>query len=151
MSNSALLLDRYFFVKTLLEAQSKADLKAINSIETSVELSKAEGKPRDYLISLTVRLLPHEESQPCYLGEFVVMGFFKVHPDYPAEKCDKLVSVNGASILYGVVREMAANLTARGPWPMLTLVAMNFSDVLGDMATAKEVSECQTPPEKPGA
>jgi preprotein translocase subunit SecB len=151
MSNSPLLLDRYFFVKTLLEAQSKADLKAINSIETNVELSKAEGKPGDYLISLTVRLLPHEESQPAYLGEFVVMGFFKVHSEYPAEKCDKLVSVNGASMLYGVVREMVANLTARGPWPMLTLVAMSFSDVLGDMATAKEVSECQTPPEKPGA
>lgn len=143
MSNSPLQLDRYFFVKTSLEAQTKADLKAINSIETNVELSKAEGKPRDYLLSLTVRLLPHEESQPGYLGEFVVMGFFKVHSEYPDQKCDNLVSVNGASMLYGVVREMVANLTARGPWPMLTLVAMNFSDVLGGGISSKEVSQNQ--------
>ena len=148
MSDSPLLLDRYFFVKTSLEAQSKADLKAINSIETSVELSKAEGKPKDYLISLTVRLLPHEENQPGYLGEFVVMGFFKVHSEYPEDKCDKLVAVNGASILYGVVREMVANLTARGPWPMLTLVATSFSDVLDEMTMAKEVSESQKRPAK---
>lgn len=148
MSNSSLLLDRYFFVKTLLEAQTKADPKAINSIETNVELSQAEGKPRDYLISLTVRLLPHEESQPGYLGEFVIVGFFKVHSEYPDEKCDKLVAVNGASMLYGAVREMVANLTARGPWPALTLASMNFSDVRDGETPSKANSERQEPPTK---
>lgn len=148
MNHSPLLLDRYFFVKTVLEAQSKANLKAINSIETNVELSKAEGKPRDYLASLTVRLLPHEESQPAYLGEFIVMGFFSVHSDYPDEKCDRLVSVNAASMLYGVVREMVANLTARGPWPMLTLVAMNFANTQDGEKSPKAASECQKAPSK---
>ncbi len=140
MSPSSLLLERYFFVKALLEAQTKADPKAFNSIETNVELSRAEGKPRDYLISLTVRLLPHEESQPAYLGEFVVMGFFKVHEGYPEEKCDNLVAVNGASMLYGAVREMVANLSARGPWPMLTLVTANFVEDVVKKAKVKKRS-----------
>jgi preprotein translocase subunit SecB len=135
MSNSPLLLKRYFFVTASLKAQTKGDPKAVNRIETKVEVSKPEGHPNDYLVSLNVRIEPHDDTVPCYLGEFRVLGFFGVHENYPSEKCTKLVAVNGASILYGAVREMVANLTARGPWPMVTLVSINFSEGADGQAT----------------
>jgi preprotein translocase subunit SecB len=31
-------------------------------------------------------------------------------------------------MLYGAVRELVCNLTARGPYPMVTLATMNFQD-----------------------
>lgn len=143
MSQCPLLLDRYFFVKTALEAQVKGDLEAINTIETKTEVSKAEGKPGEYLVSLTVRLVPTEDNTPCYLGEFVAVGFFQVHPDYPRDKCDRLAAVNGAAILYAAVREMVSNLSARGPWPMLTLAAMNFTQTSEPKSRKSEETEEQ--------
>jgi preprotein translocase subunit SecB len=129
MSQSPLQLDRYFFVKISLEANAKGDPKAVYNIEAKTDVSRDESQERHYLVSLTVRLTPLDEAQPCYVGEVVVMGYFQVHQDYPAEKCDKLVAMNGASMLYGAVREMVSNLSARGPWPMVVLAPMNFADL----------------------
>jgi preprotein translocase subunit SecB len=137
MNHSPLQLERYFFVKASLQAQPKGDPQALNSVQTQFEVSQASERPNDYMVSLTVRLMPLENNSPAYIGEFIVVGFFKVHETYPKDKCAKLVGVNGAGILYGVVREMVANLTARGPFPMLGLVSLNFNDAIKEAVLPK--------------
>jgi preprotein translocase subunit SecB len=140
MSQSPLLLDRYFFVKISLEANAKGDPKAAYNIEAKTDVSRDESQQRRYLVSLTVRLTPLGEAQPSYLGEVVVIGYFQVQRDYPEERCDQLVAMNGSSMLYGAVREMVSNLSARGPWPMVMLAPMNFRELNRPEKTGIEVT-----------
>lgn len=149
MNHSPLQLKHYFFSKASILAQPKGDPAAINGIETKIGVGRINESPDDYLVSLTVRLVPLEENNPCYLGEFVAIGVFAVHPGYPKEGRDKLVGVNGASVLYGAIREMVANLSARGPWPMLTLVAMNFADDFAEPNPGKSPGKPEAPQLQP--
>jgi hypothetical protein len=91
-------------------------------------------------------LLPSEGNVPFYTGEFVAVGFFRVRPDFPADQATKLVAVTGTSMLYGAVREMVANLTARGPAPMLNLVSVAFTDTpIEEDPKLCEVVKARTP------
>jgi preprotein translocase subunit SecB len=148
MNHSPLQLEHHFFTKVELIANQKdVDPQAINNIEAKVDAgcssppSDPEAAKRylpQYRVSLTVRLSRFDQRTPAYTGEFVACGYFRVHPGYPSQKCANLVAVNGASLLYGAVREMVANLTARGPYPKVTLVSLNFNDLL--------ISQADSPP-----
>jgi len=62
-------------------------------------------------------------------GEIEFEGIFAVHPKYPDDKIEDLVRMNGGAILYGAVRELVLNLTARskhGPFEMPTIDARMF-------------------------
>jgi len=139
MKRSPLGLDRYFFTKVVIEAQGDADPSAVNQLSAKVDARKAI-PPTDpqllklfvphYRVTLTVRLLPDDTGKvPYYTGEIVIHGFFRISRTIPPEKRDKIAAVNGAGLLFGAVREMVANLTARGPNPMVTLISLNFSDM----------------------
>jgi len=56
----------------------------------------------------------------------VVEARLRVHPGYPAEKRAQLVQVTGASLAYGMAREVIANLTARGPHGTFLLPSISF-------------------------
>jgi len=138
MTQSPLLLERYFFTKVSIDAQANGDITAVNGLETKVDVKKSRppidpeklaGYQDHYLVTLTLGLAPLDEKIPTYIGQFVVVGYFRVAPSYTREEHDRLVAINGASILFGVIREMVANITARGPFPMLTLISLNFSDL----------------------
>lgn len=127
MSQSALQLERYFFSKISIEASKQIQNLSQIGAETRVETARNHSDQNRYLLSLTVTLTPPQNAPASYRGEVQVLGFFLVQPDVPRDKQEKLVSVTGASILYGAAREMIANVTARGPWPAVTLPWLNFS------------------------
>ena len=77
------------------------------SVDSDVRLSEAnDGK--DWIIVLSVKLKQNEEAkQPsAYKADVTVLGQFSVDSGYPAGKTPRMVAVTGASLLYGVVREM---------------------------------------------
>lgn len=125
---SVLQLERHFF--TLIELKTNPDAKAegVQNVVCTLEIKKASDDVRRHQVTLKVKIEKDEGSlaSPYYSGIVEVVGFFKV-----AENCkhdvDKLVHISGASVLYGSVRELVCNLTARGPWPMVTLPTMNFT------------------------
>lgn len=130
MSKSALQLERYFFIKVNIEAQQEGPENSGGVISTKLEVSKNNEDPSRYMVGLTVILTVNEGKTAPYVGEVTVVGMFHIAspPDkLDAQKHDELVAVNGASILYGVAREMITNITARGPWPAVTLPCMNFN------------------------
>jgi preprotein translocase subunit SecB len=56
-------------------------------------------------------------------------GAFEIHPDYPAEKLEELVRMNGGALLYGAAREMVIMLTSRcknGPLDLPSVDAKMF-------------------------
>ncbi len=70
-----------------------------------------------------------EENPTPYTGKFVVIGKFKLDPNFPEETAEQMVQLNAGSLLYGTIREMVINLTSRslhGPARIPTLDARTF-------------------------
>lgn len=100
-------------------------------IRATVGTARREGQdedPRDFLVNLEV-VIDNKEGKPTPYGIDVgVVGVFNVLPSLAKEKRHDLVTVNGASILYGVIREIVLLLTSRFSAGALTLPGMNFED-----------------------
>src|SRR5260370_6646928 len=130
MSQSVLQLERYFISKVQIEAVQKSSFPTEIGASTKLEVARNNQEPHRYVVSLTVTLAACDQKPPPYVGEVQVIGFFQVDPELSADKQAQIASVNAASILYGVAREMIANVTARGPWPAVTppCVTFNSSD-----------------------
>jgi preprotein translocase subunit SecB len=129
MSLSSLQLERYFFVKVNVQAHERGPGDSSGKFSTKLEVSRNNNDSTRYLVGLTVTLAAEEGKLASYYGEVVVMGLFHVSMSpgmSDLQKVEELVSVNGASILYGVIREMVANVTSRGPWPPVLLPCVNF-------------------------
>jgi preprotein translocase subunit SecB len=61
-----------------------------------------------------------------------VRGIVRMHltkPDGQAEERRVLALVNGASLLYGTVREMVSSITSRSAHGPLLLPSLNFQDL----------------------
>jgi preprotein translocase subunit SecB len=55
-----------------------------------------------------------------------MLGVFLVLNGYPEEKIERLVKVNGPSMLYGALREIVKALTSRGPYGAIVLPSPSF-------------------------
>jgi preprotein translocase subunit SecB len=129
--NSPLQLSRLVFTKVHVDS-STPTIEGNSEIMTSATLgANLDNKnDRHSLLKLLVRFGPAEGKPNVYSGELEVVGEFLVAPEYPLEKAPLLAFVNGASILYGAVREMVTNITARSPLGIpLVLSSMSFTDV----------------------
>jgi preprotein translocase subunit SecB len=50
-----------------------------------------------------------------------------VHPNWPDDKIDALVSSNAPALLYGAIREMVVNLTGRSKHGSIHLQTVRFA------------------------
>ncbi len=130
MIKSPLTLEMYFFTNIRMEAQTEAEGEIGEGvIRTYLHSSQHEEDPRSWRVILGLKQSGDKEKGcPYYTFLFEVAGLFSVDEDYPAEKTEQLIRVNGAAVLYGAIREMAANLSARGPYPSITLPTVTFLD-----------------------
>lgn len=118
-------------------------------VEAKLGTATKEGQnkdPRDFLIDLEISIDNKEGKPTPYMVDVGVVGIFNVLPSLPAERRRDLITVNGASILYGVVRELVLSLTSRFLAGPLTLPGMNFQDHVEDgpnmaVAESKESSD----------
>ena len=76
---------------------------------------------------MKLSILPKDGSKPTYTGEVHAVGVFRVLVGVPSEEVAKLVEVNGASLLFGAIRELVLNLSGRGPWPAVCLSTVSFA------------------------
>lgn len=84
--------------------------------------------PRDFLIQLGVTVDNVEGRASPYQFDIGAAGYFEMSPKIAMPEREDLAVVNGAGLIYGAMREMVANITARC-WPgMLVLPSMNFAD-----------------------
>lgn len=127
---SALTLEKHFFSR--IELRPNPTAKPEGSLRTvcTVTMGQAAEDPLHFQLTLSTVFEdePNAVSKPYYSGAIEVVGFFRVSPLYKEDHL-RLVHISGASLLYGAVRELLCNLTARGPWPMVTLPTMSFSPV----------------------
>jgi preprotein translocase subunit SecB len=128
MKNSPLQLEQYCVTAVHLDANPEAPVKdqVQWSISTKSDLATHRDDPRRWKVDLTVSFHSVDEANSPYTGTVSFVGFFAVEKTYPEEKVRMLVETNAPSVLFGSAREMVANLTARGPWPMVMLPTQSF-------------------------
>lgn len=91
--------------------------------------------PLKKMLVLQVTLTAEDPAAPPpYEVDVTARGFFRVHEGYPKDRADLLIEVNGASILYGAVRELVSNFTARSMRGTLILESLSFAPSVADLA-----------------
>jgi len=131
MIPSPLSLDHYYFTKIDVTAAAASNpIEAGDGvIHNRVDIKKHKDHPRKFMLTFGLRQKAEKDkTPPAYTFEFEVVGIVTVIDEYPEEKIDTLVKVNGPAILYAAIREMVANLTARGPFPAVALPTVTFLD-----------------------
>lgn len=84
------------------------------------------------------------DEKPCpYLIDMKAVGLFEVSEQVPAEEQEKFVYENGASLVYGAIREMVSTVSARSAYGSLMLPTASFFGAFEERA-GKEVMEADS-------
>ena len=130
MIGSPLQMSRYFVTDCQVTAAKHFKPKdgvVLNADLLSLEPSfQALENERQWEITLRAKFQPGPKVNAPYFFVLEIVGFFQVEPQYPPERLDALVRVNGPSVLYGVAREIIRDLTCRGPYPPMFLPSASF-------------------------
>lgn len=130
MIPSPMSLDSHFFTHIELKASGVEPDKAGEGVLVHrLHCMRHKEHPRKFMVSLGLKQTDDKEKgSPLYTFQFDVIGMVTVRDDYPEDKVETLARVNGAALLYAAIREMAANLSGRGPFPIVNLPTVSFID-----------------------
>lgn len=133
MKAPPLQLERYFFTRTVANANPGFDPVAAGNagdvdrdVDVQVHLFRNDADPHEYQLTLAIVPVQVGDASPPYELEVEVIGFFTVNPSFERPDIDRLVQVNGASLLYSAAREYVMTVTSRGPWGPFLLPTVNF-------------------------
>ncbi len=145
MKLSPLQLEGYFLTELSFQADPAHDPgKPIQFHEhdlavepTTTPLSDQE---RRWQVTLKIRLQPRRESNSPYFLSLSLVGVVWAAPQIPADRLESLIRTNGPSMLYGAAREMVRDLTARGPYPALSLPSVSFLNEAAEGGEARSTA-----------
>jgi preprotein translocase subunit SecB len=106
--------------------------KLAMSAETGLALLDEQEKYTDFGVKLNLRVGPKEAAQAPYNIQVSVRGTVRMHltqAQGQAEERRVRALVNGASLLYGAVREMVSTITSRSAHGPLLLPSLSFQDL----------------------
>lgn len=106
--------------------------KLAMSADTGLALLDEKEKYSDFGVKLTLRVGPKEDAEAPYNIQISVRGIVRMHltqANGQAEERRIRALVNGASLLYGTVREMVSTITSRSAHGPLLLPSLSFQDL----------------------
>jgi preprotein translocase subunit SecB len=119
-------LKQYFFplVHVAADPQYEPSNKEISPhFDVKVGVTKDE-KNNLYQVNLEIMAEPeNEDNRIPYSIHLICVGLFTVSDETEAEK---LLRINGASLIYSAAREFLLSITARGPWQPVMLPTISF-------------------------
>ncbi|MBN2464615.1 protein-export chaperone SecB [candidate division WOR-3 bacterium] len=133
-----LQLSNYFVEKLEYEALPGFDPRKPGAEELTVDpdIYPVPDRPHEFMVRLRVRLAgPAKSNSRCRLG-FSLVGFFAVGADADDKLKNEMVFVNAPLILFGIARQVAAEVTANGPYGKVILRTVNFTEVFRRKAAA---------------
>lgn len=125
---SPLQLNHSLFTDVKITAQHLTDAEMQGTLQTAVEfrIQPDPNNRRIWQVIVRVHLQSPPNAKAPYIGTVESAGMFSVAPDWPEEKIDQLVAVNGTGLLYSGIREMVCSITSRGPWGMIMIPTQSF-------------------------
>jgi preprotein translocase subunit SecB len=125
---SPLQLKNQIFTDVKVTSQHLTETDMLGGMETAVEF-RSQADPNNnrlWQIIVRVHMRGSGNIKAPYVGTVECVGGFEVVPEWPENKIEQLVSVNGTSLLYSSIRDMVCNITARGPWGSIMLPTQSF-------------------------
>jgi len=106
--------------------------KLAMSSETGLALLDEQEKYTDFGVTLILRVGPKEAGKAPYNIQVSVRGTVRIHLTQAQGQFEERrvrALVNGASLLYGAVREMVSTITSRSAHGPLLLPSLSFQDL----------------------
>lgn len=133
------MLDSYFFpVAQVIANPTASEGVDVNDIKYTIKTHLAKSKSGDmYQVSVEIFSPPEdkEDIQQAYELHIVAVGLFRVAPDWPDP--ERMLRVNGCSILYSSAREFLITITSRMPYGAVTLPTISFNGTKDEKQTEK--------------
>lgn len=131
MSRVSVLPREEVSIKAPPDVEPFEDWNGVN-FASKVDFGWADGQgedPRAYVIRLHLQIKNETGRLTPYNVDVEAIGYFDLLGDVPLADREDIGKVNGASLLYGVLREVVLSLTIRSPWGPLVLPSVNFIDL----------------------
>jgi len=98
-------------------------------LQVDVTVKQNDQAPREgnrWLVTIEIRHQPAPGVNFPYSYRVVLVGQFGVGPGVKPEDEERFVKIQGASVLYGMAREIVRALTGRGPYRPVILPTVSF-------------------------
>ena len=158
MHLSPLILEYYFIKKVQFELKEGFDmitdrkLEGVELPELKINVETAK-KEREWRVELNIDSdAKSKKSQFPYFFNVVLVGYFQVDENYPAQQADLLAQINAPSMLYSAGRELLLNISGRSPYPPIVLPSFSFAQDVKPTKSAKPTvkkSVAKKPVKKP--
>jgi len=144
--DSPLVLVEYCFPVVQVVANPEGGKSTnINEIQYDIEVGLAISDDNEfYQVTVEITSIDpsdSDEKKNAYSIHVIALGHFKVHPDW--RDPEKLVRINGASILYSAAREFLITITSRGPWGAITIPTKSFNTLTPEDPDQKGDDNCK--------
>ena len=144
---SPLQLREYHFTEVSIVANDTGTAQGDAELRTTVKCGQLKEKECFWRVSLRLEILGQPEKPFAYRGTVAISALFEVHPNLPAQEIPTIVRVNGSSVLYGAIREMILNITARSSKGPLLLPTLDMRSTLQE--AKKPLDHAHDRPKKP--
>lgn len=146
---SPLQLKSHRFTQLHLEGIPKGIPDGDVEVTTTLGVGRHVTEPREWRVDLKVSFEPTAGQNGPYRGIAEVVGFFEILDGWPEKDCEALVAINGASLLYGAVREMILMMSSRSSHgefllPTLRFQAPEQAPVIAAKSPAKKAAKKAT-------
>jgi len=118
----------HFEVNTNFNPEDDLNL-LFESIKTELTAHHHEENNRQWNLELRVHQTPEEGENFPYIFDFHVLGMVEVAPGVKEESVADLAKINGASLLFGFVREQMRSLSSSSPFGAILLPSVSFLDL----------------------
>ncbi|WBE25055.1 protein-export chaperone SecB [Denitrificimonas caeni] len=103
------------------------DFEGVNLLVENT-IGQQENNTTDFMVALRVAVLNEADAvkKAPYTFDIAVQGVFKLAESFTCEDRRDLVRVNGSAMLYGAIRDMLQQITARSMYGTLLLPTLHF-------------------------
>lgn len=106
------------------EKQQELDLESLEVKESCFPVG--EEHPNRFAVDLLIKQPAVDGKNLPYAYELHMLGFVDAHPDFPKENLQRMVEINGPSMLFGSAREILRTATGRGPYGPVMIPSTSF-------------------------
>jgi len=132
--NSPLQLEHYFYERMQCVAEPSITIEEIQAwhaadlrrFHLSVEAGSNPESERQWQVQVDLSSNPDFTESAPYDLHFTAIGLFRLDESFEHNNLERLIRVNGASVLYSAMREFVALFTSRAPWGAVKLPTVNF-------------------------
>lgn len=112
---SPIQLIEYKILRIHFDTRKIEGESAALSFQHGIAVCRQGEKDKGWLVRLDVQFMPETEDENApYIGEIAVVGIFELSDEFPEDKAEQMVHMNGGAVLFGIVREMLNSFSARG-------------------------------------